>query len=146
MTMKVRRGRVALGSEHNRRDEGRGWRWLVRKKSVTALCTYSMDQIYKQFCLYAFTYVWISVYNYLVWEFCSAFWAAKHTLYFIFFNFSYCTLFIFLCTVLGKILENEGVKYLRMANDRGWTTASDADAGGRSPLFIEVEGDLVPER
>lgn len=55
-------------------------------------------------------------------------------------------LLLLLCSVVGKIFENDGVKFLRMANDRGWATVSDVDGGGGDLLFVEVEGDLVSER
>lgn len=42
-------------------------------------------------------------------------------------------------------LTNNGVEYLRMANDRGWTVAHDVEEGGGKPLFTRVSGKLVEE-
>eukprot|EP00752_Nemacystus_decipiens_P009298 g8309.t1 len=41
-------------------------------------------------------------------------------------------------------LTNNGVEFLRMANDRGWTFAH-MEAGGGKPLFTKVSGDLEEE-
>lgn len=44
------------------------------------------------------------------------------------------------------MLTNNGVSFLRMANDRGWTFENDADGGGGGPLFVRVAGEVVEER
>ncbi|CAM9971674.1 unnamed protein product [Pylaiella littoralis] len=44
-----------------------------------------------------------------------------------------------------QVLNNNGVEFLRMANDRGWTFAHDTEAGDGKPLFVRVSGDLVEE-
>ncbi|CAM9208802.1 unnamed protein product [Ascophyllum nodosum] len=45
-----------------------------------------------------------------------------------------------------QIFTNGEVKFFRMADDRGWTTASDIEARNGKPLFSEVKGDVVQER
>lgn len=42
-------------------------------------------------------------------------------------------------------LKNNGVDFLRMADNRGWTFARDVEAGGGDPLFTKVSGELVEE-
>ncbi|CAM9593360.1 unnamed protein product [Ectocarpus sp. 6 AP-2014] len=44
-----------------------------------------------------------------------------------------------------QVLENEGVKFLRMANDRGWASAQDIEAGDGTALFTKVSGELTAE-
>lgn len=44
-----------------------------------------------------------------------------------------------------QVLKNNGVEFLRMANDRGWTFANDVEGGDGKPLFVRVSGGLVEE-
>ncbi|CAB1099722.1 unnamed protein product [Ectocarpus sp. CCAP 1310/34] len=44
-----------------------------------------------------------------------------------------------------QVLENEGVSFLRMANDRGWASAQDIEAGDGTALFTKVSGELTTE-
>lgn len=50
---------------------------------------------------------------------------------------------VFGVSVYEKVLTNDDVHFLRMANNRGWATVRDIEGGSKPDLFTEVSVEVV---